>query len=123
MWKYIDSVIYYISPEFKFNKSLVIFNFIDTLVKLKKNFTNVKLKYKYNCIKTKLQEISANGASIIVFQSFYNDDLDHIKELFDLFICDTGLPITAFFTTERNKYMKPLNNIWKLIQLFYKKRD
>jgi DNA 3'-phosphatase len=122
MWKFIDSVIYYIAPKFEFNKSLAIFNFIDTLVVLKKNFTTVELKYKYNCIKTKLQEISSSGASIIIFQSFSTDDIDHIKELFDLFIIDTDLPITAFFTTDRNKYMKPLNNIWKLIELFYRKQ-
>ena len=131
MWKEVDSVLYYIHPKFKFNKSLAIFNFIDTLVFFKKNFTYIKLNYKYECIKNKLIEITKNGASIIIFQSLnipkdnvYNSlELDHIKELFELFLHDIDIPIVAFFSTEKNKYMKPFTNIWKIIEMFYFKQN
>jgi DNA 3'-phosphatase len=130
MWKEVESVLYYIHPDFKFNKPLAIFNFIDTLVFLKKNFTDIKLTYKYKCVKDKLLEITKNGASIIVFQSlnipkdnlYSSLSLDHIKELFDLFIIDIDIPIVAFFSTEKNKYMKPFTNIWKIIEIFYLKQ-
>jgi DNA 3'-phosphatase len=131
MWKEVESVLYYIHPDFKFNKPLAIFNFIDTLVFLKKNFTDIKLTYKYKCVKSKLMEITENGASIIVFQSlnipkdnlYSSLSLDHIKELFDLFIIDIDIPIVAFFSTEKNKYMKPFTNIWKIIEIFYLKQN
>jgi DNA 3'-phosphatase len=121
MWKDADSVIYYIPTDFKFNKALAVFNFIDTLVILKKNFTNITLKYKYDEIKSKLREITEKGASIMIYQCFYKNDIDHVKELFELLIKDLEIPIVAFFSTVRNRYSKPFTHMWKLIELFYSK--
>jgi len=122
MWKEVDSVIYYIPTDFKFNPSLAVFNFVDTLVILKKKYTTVELVYKYDTVKSRLLDITEKGASIILYQCINLNEIAHIKELFELLVKDLQIPIIAFFSTLRNKYSKPFTNVWKLIELCYFKK-
>jgi Cdc6-like AAA superfamily ATPase len=55
----------------------------------------------------------------MLYQCFFSNDLDYIKDLFDQLIKDLEIPIVAFFSTMSNKYSKPFTNMWKLIELFY----
>ena len=121
MWKTIDSVLFYIPVNFKYNKSLAIFNFINTLIKPIKNGHPFELKYRYKTTKEKLLEIHNNGASICIFQSFSEPDESIIKDLFTLLIDDINIDIMAFFTLRKNKYAKPFTNTWNLIRLIYSK--
>jgi bifunctional polynucleotide phosphatase/kinase len=123
MWKEVDSVIYYIPTDFKFSPSLAIFNFDKTLVVIKNKYDKMKLTYWNENVKPKLKEITDKGASIMLYQCFFNNDLDHIKDLFDQLIKDLEIPIVAFFSTIPNKYSKPFTNMWKLIELFYLKQQ
>jgi DNA 3'-phosphatase len=121
VWKEIDSILYYIPKNFKYNQALAIFNFVETLVILKYNNIEISLKYKYEEVKSKLKDIANKGASIMIYQSFYHNNINHIKYLFELFIKDLEIPIVAFFSTSKNKYTKPCTNIWNLMELFYQK--
>ena len=119
-WREVESVIYYLSPDFKFNPTVALFNFTGTLI-ISKTFPDIELVYKYDVVKSKLLNITKQGASIIIYQSFYRDDIDNIKKLFELLLKDLKIPIVAFFSTKKNKYSKPFTNMWKLIELFYQK--
>lgn len=127
MWKEADSVIYYIPTNFKFSSSLAIFNFDRTLVIIKRNYNSecnkMKLTYWNESVKPKLKEITDKGASIMIYQCFLNNNLDHIKDVFDQLTKDLEIPIVAFFSTIPNKYAKPFTNMWKLIELFYLKQQ
>lgn len=92
MWKEIDTVLYYVDPKFKFNTNVAIFSFIKTLIKDSPN-----LEYMYENVKEKLYEIDQKGASIIIFQSFDNDNVDFIKKKFDTMLNDINIPFVAFF--------------------------
>ena len=119
-WREVDSVIYYLSPDFKFNPTVALFNFTGTLI-ISKTFPDIELVYKYDVVKSKLLNIMEQGASIIIYQSFYSNNIDNIKKLFELLLEDLKIPIVAFFSTKKNKYAKPFTNMWKLIELFYQK--
>ena len=125
MWKEVDTVIYYIHPSFVYSPSLAMFNFMNTILKPDKKNSDISedLTYCSDCVKPVLQDISEKGASIIIFQSFNHNNLDGIKLKFEKLINDTGLPLIAFFSTAPNKYSKPFTNIWKLIELIYKKNN
>ena len=82
MWKKVDTVVYYISPEFKFLPTIAIFSFIGSIVK---NITVVnddqKLEYLYDIsiIKEKINLIAGKGASIILFDSFISLSLYKLR--------------------------------------------
>lgn len=129
MWKEVDTVIYYLHPNFKYNPALAIFSFIETIIPMEQSNKDeeIKLKYCNDEIKPRLLEISEKGASIIIYHpiEIFRSEflLNHAKKYFEKLIEDTDLPIVAFFSTKRNKYSKPFTNIWKLIELFYLKQN
>jgi len=120
MWKEVDTIVYYLHPEFKHMPTVAVFNFLGTILKFKS--TTKKIKY-YTNVREKLLDIANKGASIIFCQSFQQSDLGHIKLLFEEVLKDTQIPIMAFFSTKLNKYMKPFTNMWRIIELSYFKRN
>jgi DNA 3'-phosphatase len=126
MWKEVESVIYYIPHDFKFQQSLAIFNFIGTLIsqKHRKKITDItKLKYSFKTIKAKLKEITEKGASIAMYQCFTEFQFQGVKELFELVLEDLEIPIVAFFVISPNGYVKPFTHMWKLMEIFYKQKE
>lgn len=129
MWKHVDTVIYYISDNFKFHPTIALFSFIGTIIK-KVEFSkeilgeNIKIKYAFDelILKEKIQSISTN-VSIIIYDSFNTTNLNSIKYAFEKFQNAMDCPMVAFFSTVRNKYSKPFTGMWKIIELFYKKQD
>lgn len=120
MWKEVDTVVYYLHPEFRHMPTVAVFNFMGTILKFKSTTKNIKY---YTNVKEKLLDIADKGASIIFCQSFQKNDLENIKKMFEEVIRDIKIPIMAFFSTELNKYMKPFTNIWKILELSYFKRN
>ena len=115
MWKNIDTVVYYIDPKFKFNSCVAIFSLLNTIIKDQDD------GYLYDTVKSKLIEIDSKGASIIILQSCTVDKLDSFKEKINKILEDLKIPMVVFFTTKFNKYAKPFTNIWKIIEILYKK--
>ena len=126
MWKKVDTVVYYISPEFKFLPTIAIFSFIGSIVK---NITVVsddqKLEYLYDIsiIKEKINLIAGKGASIILFDSFNTDDVGEIQKAIEIFQDNVNCPIVSFISTKLNKYSKPFTGMLKIIELFYKNKN
>ena len=81
MWKHVDTVIYYISDDFKFYPTIAIFSFIGTIIK-KVEFSkelpsdNIKIKYAFDelLLKEKMESINTN-VSIIIYDSFNTNNL------------------------------------------------
>jgi DNA 3'-phosphatase len=126
MWKKVDTVVYYISPEFKFSATIAIFSFIGTIVK-KITVVNDenKLEYLYDIslIKEKINLISEKGASIILYDSFATEFVDEVKKAIEIFQNDINCPIVSFISTKSNKYSKPFTGMIKIIELFYKNKN
>ncbi len=146
MWKYFDTVIYYVPTQFNFSATTAVFSFVDTLIKKpalkpdimlnvqenssekenspeqKEQKSNPKFEYKYDTVKEKIQSIYNKGGSVIIFDSHQTGNIDEVKEAFDAFQKDVEVPMLAFFSTKKNRYSKPFTNIWRLIELFYKKQ-
>ena len=129
MWKHVDTVIYYISDDFKFYPTIAIFSFIGTIIK-KVEFSkelpsdNIKIKYAFDelLLKEKMESINTN-VSIIIYDSFNTNNLNSIKYAFEKFQKSMNCPMVAFFSTVRNKYSKPFTGMWKIMELFYKKQN
>lgn len=139
-WSHKYTIIYKPSSKFNFSQSVAIFSFVDTLIKkpIWKSINSVgccdnssslstepsvKFVYKNQNVKTKLQDIYKKGGSIIIYDSYKTDNLDEIKTAFDAFQKDVGCPMLVFFSTRCNRFCKPLTNIWKLIDIFYKNHN
>lgn len=134
MWKYTDSVIYYIHDDFKFLPTVAIFSFIGTIVQKVSNLVGsdgelieqeTKLDYLYDIekIKEKIKTITEKGASIILYDSFKTEHLEDIQRAIEIFQSDVGCPIVSFLSTKTNKYSKPFTGMWKIMELFYKKEN
>jgi hypothetical protein len=77
MWKNTDTVIYYISPEFKYYQTIAIFSFIGTIIKKTNDQSRLDYIYSENLILNRINMIEENGTSIILYDSFnycFNDD-------------------------------------------------
>ena len=118
MWKKVDTVVYYISPEFKFSQTIAIFSFIGSIVK---NITVVsddkKLEYLYDIsiIKEKINLIAGKGASIILFDSFNTNEVGEIQKAIEIFQDNVNCPIVSFISTKLNKYSKPFTGMLKTL--------
>lgn len=134
LWKNVDTVIYYINPDFKSYQTIAIFSFVGTFVKRvvpefgpngEKINTDKQLEYLYDMqkIKEKLKLITDKGASIILYDSFRTEIVDEIQNAVEIFQKDMECPIVSFISTKANKYSKPFTGVWKLIELFYKRQN
>jgi DNA 3'-phosphatase len=122
MWKTIDTVSYYIHPKFKYNPSVSIFNLFGTIIKFKDSTDNDFLfEYLFDNIDDKLIDINEKGASIIIIQHICSSKMNQIQGLVDNLIKTLNIPIVVFLTSKFNKYSKPFTNIYKVIELLYKK--
>ena len=119
MWKTIDTLTYFIPPNFNYSKSVAVFSLFNTLLRP----SHMGLKYWSINVKERLQELYKKNASIIVIHTFDTDELDMVKGICDKMLKDLNIPVMFFFATKRNKYSKPFTNIWILIELFYKKAN
>jgi DNA 3'-phosphatase len=124
MWKKVDTVVYYISPDFKFLPTIAIFSFLGAILK-QINLANDKLLYTFNydMINEKIKLISDKGCSIILFDSFETESVEDIQKAIEIFQEEVKCPIVSFITTKLNKYSKPFTGIWKIIELLYKTKN
>lgn len=122
MWKHTDTVIYYISPKFTYSSSVAVFSFVNTLI-CKEYYakSNYNVQLWNDKVLNKLTEIHDKGASLVVIDTMINENFEHVKIIFDKFMTLVNLPFVAFFTTKYNKYNKPNTNIWKLLEVLYKR--
>lgn len=120
MWKETDTVLYYVSPNFNYGPSVASFGFSDVLIKnpyvKKKN----PIELWAPVVLEKLQTIYSHGASLVIFDYHYSDPAE-LKKYFVEFLKLVKLPVVAFFASSKNKYSKPNTNVWKLLNLLYRK--
>jgi DNA 3'-phosphatase len=124
MWKETDTVLYYISPNFNYEQSVASFGFFDVLIKnpndKKKKKKKAPVELWAHVVLEKLQSLYKSGASIVIFDYHYSDP-DEIKQYFIEFLKLVKLPVVAFFASKKNKYNKPNTNVWRLLNLLYRK--
>jgi len=129
-WKYTENIVYHIPKSFRYTSNIAIFNFIDTLIKVNKN----NVKFTYANVPDMLYDIHLKNASIIIYQSFSNKNIDHIKHTYTVFLDKvtktlkkiknvSDIPIMVFFSIDDNKFKKPLTGLWKMINLLYDKKQ
>ena len=136
-WNSTSNIIYFISKKFIYSPNVSIFNFIDTLVKVNKD----GIKFFYKNIPEKFYNLYKNNASIVIYQSISENNINYIQEKFLLFIDKLNyeinntynnkiennnksikLPIMVFFSIKNNSFAKPCTGVWKMINLLYKKK-
>lgn len=132
-WNTTENLIYHIPKVFKYNSSIAIFNFIDTLIKITKS----SIKFTYINVPNILYDIHTKKASIIIYQSFSHKNIEHIKHVYNEFLnklkksllynynikINEDIPIIVFFSINDNKFKKPFTGVWKMIQLLYRKQN
>jgi DNA 3'-phosphatase len=138
-WKQTQNLIYHIPKTFKYTSNIAIFNFIDTLIKVNKH----SIKFTFSSVPHMLYNLYSKNASIIIYQSFSDNDIDHIKYTYSKFlnkikeIVNTNnddtigidndaklrdIPIMVFFSTGCNKFKKPCTGLWQMINVLYNKK-
>jgi DNA 3'-phosphatase len=125
MWKETDTVLYYISPNFNYEQSVASFGFSDVLIKnpyIDKKKKKVSIELWAPVVLEKLHTLYTSGASIVIFDYHYSDPAE-IKKYFVEFLKLLKLPVVAFFASKKNKYNKPNTNVWRLLNLLYRKEN
>jgi DNA 3'-phosphatase len=123
MWKETDTVLYYISPNFNYEQSVASFGFVDVLIKnpyVDKKKKKDPVELWAQVVLEKLQTLYTSGASIVIFDYHYSDPAE-IKKYFVEFLKLIKLPVVAFFASKKNKYNKPNTNVWRLLNVLYRK--
>jgi DNA 3'-phosphatase len=122
MWKNTDTVIYYISPEFKYYQTIAIFSFIGTIIKKTNDQSRLDYIYSENLVLNRINMIEEKGTSIILYDSFNSSNLEHVTNAIDKFRTTAGFPIMVFISTKRNRFSKPFTSVMRLIELAYERR-
>ena len=84
-WTKLENVIYHIPKNFKYNSNIAIFNFVNTLVKIK-DTNESKFEFLFENVPEMLIQLHQKKASIIVYQSFSHNNIEFIEMLFFEFL-------------------------------------
>lgn len=129
-WNLNNTVLTYISPEFKYNTSIALFNFNKTLVTPKKRRLNFKDGNDWELCFTstikKLNKLHNDGCSFVIMSNLCGRSRDRenkIKSIISAFMKKIGVPFIVLFAMKKNFMLKPMTGMWAILSMYYKKQN
>ena len=118
-----NSVVYTVTPKFKFFPSVACFSLTGTIIKSKYNRKNTidntcNIILWNHVVKYKLLELS-KYASIIIIADLTNKKIDTVKQIIAKTIQLLNVQCIFIASTKDNCYKKPNTNMWKIIKQVY----